>query len=168
MGTGFGNYNITIFCAEHCGCNQSEEEVNTIIKAEVDRRFTASYKEACTFATGDCKSYLSNMYTCAEETNSGKTEIDSAVRDVLKFDEGSRYTLEMAKLGNEALQRFQTFDMNVNIQRCSRDELILMDIEASPEWEAELEQMSSSDNYRTVFASAIFSAATSVLFLNLY
>merc|ERR1712232_696923 len=73
------------------------------------------------------------MYTCAEQHyrggggSSSSLSLHPAVRNALDFDAGTEHTLEMAKLGNEALRRFQEFDVNDRIEKCSDQELATMD-----------------------------------------
>jgi len=116
--TGAGSFPVNAFCAEHCGCQEIEDDeaIKKILIDGVRDRFTQSYGKLCRYATDDCKKYVSNLYACAKEVN--MDELHPAVWDALDFQDGTRMALERAKLGSDAMHRFDKNNVNEKVLPC--------------------------------------------------
>lgn len=115
-----GDIPVERFCAKTCGCQHiaNEKEKNKIIENDLKKQFNVLYNKWCRYSSSNCQQYLSNLYTCAEKWE--EFNIDPLVRDAI-FKEGTRTVLEHAKLGDEAMHRFESdlnSPINQNIVSC--------------------------------------------------
>jgi len=163
------NHSVTNFCAKHCGCRQNdEEEAMKVMVDKLQDRFKASYGKLCRYSTDDCQKYLSNLYSCSKGSN--MDNIHPAVWKALEFQDGTRMALERAKLGNEALHRFDKNNINEKVQPCSGVSAVTDSFSASSiisEFEPMDDTSSSTHNLMLVHTFSIMFALllTSFFFL---
>jgi len=112
-GSRFGNYSVDLFCAEACGCTflDNEETKAKVIVQTLVETIEDKIKSLCHYYTEDCRRYLSNMVACGDELP-GSEELDAYVLDFVIRD-GRHMALESAKLGDEALHRFDVQNTRV-------------------------------------------------------
>merc|ERR1712032_441827 len=87
-----------------------------IMIESITNSFQKDYGKLCRFASDDCEHYLSNLYSCQKELN--QEDVHPAVWEAMEFQTGTRMALERAKLGSEAIHRFEKEDINEKVLPC--------------------------------------------------